>query len=285
VQPRPVRNAAIALVLGVIAAGAWAWWRSEQDLRADDRNTPAAILDAPLLAVVPEYADVGANGPNPADAHPESGAAEAYHFAVSSLSFALEQIGGKTVVITSAAPGEGKSVTALNVAFAAAKDGRRPLLIDADERARGLTRLSGLGIGLGLTDLTNGRPTEDVIGDWQMLNDSTLPFVPAGSRLDDSAAAFFRSTTFRDALPQLTADYDMVIIDTPPAMSAAETTDIAAQSDGVVLVISHGTPVRDIHDARQRLEISRTPILGYIFNRARGSTGAYGYGYHYGRHD
>ena len=282
IQPRPVRNAAIALVLGVIAAGAWAWWRSESDQRADDRNTPAAILDAPLLAVVPEYSDVGANGPNPADANPESGAAEAYHFAVSALSFALDQVDGKTVIITSTAPGDGKSVTALNIAFAAAKDGRRPLLIDADERARGLTRLSGLGIGLGLTDLTNGRPINDVIGEWGMMNNTSLPFVPAGSRLDDSAAAYFRSTSFRNALPQLTADYDMVIIDTPPAMSAAETGDIASQADGVVLVVSAGTPLRDLHDARQRLSISRTPILGYIFNRAKGSSGAYGYGYGYG---
>ena len=283
VQPKPRRNAAIAMVLGVIAAGAWAWWRSEKDQRADDRNTPAAILDAPLLAVVPEYSDVGANGPNPADANPESGAAEAYHFAVSSLSFALEQIDGKTVVITSTAPGDGKSVTALNIAFAAAKDGRRPLLNDADERARGLTRLSGLGIGLGLTDLANGRPTADVIGEWQMINATSLPFVPAGSRLDDSAAAYFRSSAFREALPQLADGYDMVIIDTPPAMSAAETSDIASQADGVVLVVSAGTPLRDLHDARQRLSIARTPILGYIFNRAKGSSGAYGYGYHYGR--
>ena len=75
----------------------------------------------------------------------------------------------------------------------------------------------------------------------------------------------------------------MVIIDTPPAMSAAETSDIASQADGVVLVVSAGTPLRDLHDARQRLSISRTPILGYIFNRAKGSTGAYGYGYGYGR--
>ena len=116
-----------------------------------------------------------------------------------------------------------------------------------------------------------------------MINNTSLPFVPAGSRLDDSAAAYFRSSAFRDALPQLAVGYDMVIIDTPPAMSAAETSDIASQADGVVLVVSAGTPLRDLHDARQRLSISRTPILGYVFNRAKGSTGAYGYGYGYGR--
>ena len=60
---------------------------------------------------------------------------------------------------------------------------------------------------------------------------------------------------------------------------------LAAQVDGVVLVVNQGTPLRDLHDARQRLSISRTPILGYIFNRARGAAGAYGYGYGYGRDD
>lgn len=157
VQPKPFRNAAIAPVLGVIAAGAWAWWRSEKDQGVGDRNTPAVILDAPLLAVVPEFSGAGPDGPNPALTNPDSVTAEAYHFAVSSIRFALEQIDGTTVVVTSTAPGDGKSITALNIAFAAAKDGRRPLLIDADERARGLTGFSGYSIGLGLTDLRNGR--------------------------------------------------------------------------------------------------------------------------------
>ncbi len=284
IQPRPARNAAIAMVLGVIAAGAWAWWRSEQDQRADDRNIPARILDAPLLAVVPEYSDVGATAPNPTVTSPGSGAAEAYHFAVSSLGFALEQINGKSVVITSAAPGDGKSATALNIAIASAQDGRRPLLIDADERARGLTRLSGLGQELGITDLGNGTPIADVVGEWAMTDDTTLPFVPAGSELDGSTAGYFRSAPFRKALPQLAAKRDLVIIDAPPVMSAAEPTDLAAQADGVVVVVRYNTPLRDLEDTRQRLAMSGTPILGYVYNRVKTKTHGYGYGYGYGKH-
>ena len=276
-QPKPARNAAIALVLGVIAAGAWAWWRSENDQRADNRNIPAAILDAPLLAVVPEHSSVGADGPNP-----ESGAAEAYHFAVSSITFALEQVNGTSVVITSTAPGDGKSVTALNIAIAAAKDGHRSLLVDADERARGLTNISGYGTGIGLTDLNNGRAPSEILGTWPISIGTDLPFLPAGSRLFDGAAAYLRSPAFRNALAALTESFDIVVIDTPPIMSAAETTDIIDQTDGVVLVVKHGTPLRDLHDARQRLSIVRTPILGYIYNRAKGSAGSYGYGYGYG---
>ena len=283
VQPKPIRNAAIAMTFGIIAAGAWAWWRSGNYQRADDRNAPAAILDAPLLAVVPEFGDSSAEGPYPAEANPGSDAAEAYHFAVSSLSFALQKVEGRSVVVTSSAPGDGKSVTALNLALAAIQDGRRPLLVDADERARGLTRLAGLGIGPGLTDLRKGEPVANVVDAWQSRNGTSVAFVPAGRSLDESAAAFFRSSDFREALPRLMSGYDIVILDTPPVMSAAETTDVVSQADGAVLVVRQGTPVKDLHDVRQRLSISGTPILGYIFNRAKGSAGRYGYGYGYGK--
>ena len=140
IAPRPLRNAAIAFILGALAAGAFAWWKAEQDQRADTKDVAAGVLDAPLLASVPDYSEVHAWAPAPTLTHPDSSASEAYHFALSSLSFVMEENGGRSVVVTSAGPDEGKTVTALNLAIAAMKDGRRPLLIDGDERARGLTK-------------------------------------------------------------------------------------------------------------------------------------------------
>ena len=277
--PRPLRNAFIALLVGMLAAGTWAWWRAQRDQRADNRSAPAEILGAPLLAVIPEYADTGPSSSSNAGLNPGAEAAEAYQFAVSSVHYALKGIEGTTVVVTSAAPGEGKTVTALNIALAAANDGRRTLLVDADVRARGLTRLSGLGIGFGLTDLANGQAVSEIVGKWEISKDTPLAFVPAGRPLNANAAPYFRSATFRTALRDLSSRHDIVIIDTPPAMAAAETTDIAAQADGVVLVVRQGTPLSDIHDARQRLSIADSPILGYVFNRGKGTTGSYGYGY------
>jgi len=84
IQPRPLRNAAIAFVLGSLGAGAWAWWRAEQNQVADNRNVPALVLDVPLLAAVPDYKSVDATGPIPIITSPASGAAEAYQFALSS---------------------------------------------------------------------------------------------------------------------------------------------------------------------------------------------------------
>jgi len=287
-QPRPRRNAAIGFVLGLLAAGAYAWWRSETDQRADDRHVPAHILDAPLLGTVPDFAKVGATAPAPIVLSPKSSAASAYEFVASSLSFALEQVNGTKVVITSPRPGDGKTVTALNVSIASAHDGRNVLLVDADERSRGLSFLSGYGEATGLTDMANGTVRiDDVVNGWSIGNEAAMPFIAAGSNLAAETAGFFRSERFKHAARQLTRGRDLVVVDAPPALAVAETTDIASQADGIVVIVQEGTPLNDLVDVRERLAMSGTPILGYVFNRSTASLGSdrygYGYGYGYGR--
>ena len=64
------------------------------------------------------------------------------------------------------------------------------------------------------------------------------------------------------------AGRDLVIIDSPPVMSASETADLAREVDGVVMVIREDAKLSDIADARERLSLTGTPILGYIYNRS-----------------
>jgi Mrp family chromosome partitioning ATPase len=204
---------------------------------------------------------------------------------VSSLGFALNQVGGKSVMITSSGPSDGKSATALNLAIAALADGRTPLLIDVDERARGLTRMSGYGIARGVTDADGETRSGELVQKWPVEGQTVVEFVPAGKRLSGGSAGYFRSAQFQETLPKLTEGYDLVIFDAPPVLVAAETTDIASNVDGVVLVVRRDTEVRDLEDARDRLAIAGTPILGYVFNWAKGADGRYGYGYGYGYGD
>lgn len=280
VQPKPKRNAAIGFVLGLIGAGAFAWWRSETDQRVDDRNAPARILDTPLLGTIPEFERVGAAGPAPVVNSPDSAASQAYEFVASSLSFALEQIGGTKVVFTSAGVGDGKTVTALNASLASAHDGRNVLLVDSDERARGLSRLSGFESSVGLTDMVNGTMTvDDVVREWSIGDGPTMPFVAGGEKLDGDTAGFFRSERFRDAAKQFGIGRSLVVIDAPPALAVAETTDIASQADGIVVVVREGTAVRDLVDVKDRLSMSSTPVIGYVFNRSTASTDRNRYGY------
>ena len=261
--PRPARNAAIALILGLVAAGAWAWWRDEQRDQVESRQSPAAALDAPLLGTVPKFSSVKAKGPAPTVTHPNSPAAEAYHFVVSSLNLALSQINGSTVVVTSTGAGDGKTVTALNLAVASAGNGRRPLLIDSDIRTNGLTKLSGLDGVSGLSNLTEGVANpHDLIRRWSIGPDTDLQFVPAGSSHAVDPARFFRSAAFLTAMPELTGGQALTIIDAPPILDVAETTDIAHEADGVLVVVCEGTSLKRLDEARERISMTgvSTPL-------------------------
>jgi capsular exopolysaccharide synthesis family protein len=279
-QPQPLRNAAVAAVLGLLASSALAWWRAEQTQSADRRQDPAPVVGAPLLAQVPDFKSVGVTGADPARSAPHSPTAESYQFLVSSLEYALADSGGRTVVVTSPGPADGKTLTAFNLAVAAARDGRRVLLCDADERVRGLTALAGTATAPGITDLADDEmPLEGCVADVPLLAGESLPFVPCGSRPSDPAG-FFRTPGFRKALGRVTEGGDLVVLDSPPLLAVADASAIAGQVDGIILVVAKGTPLKTLEEVRERLEFIGTPLLGYVFNRAEArGTSAYSYGY------
>ncbi|MBA2528489.1 MAG: AAA family ATPase [Euzebyales bacterium] len=280
--PKPLRAALVAMVLGLMAASAWAWWRAEHTQSADDRQDAAPVLGAPLLGEVPNFGAVGVTGTMPAMTAPHSVAGEAYHFLVAALGFALERAGGSTVLITSGGPGAGKTVTAMNLAVAAVRDGRRTVLVDADERMRGLTRTSAIAAEPGLTDLADDAvPFAGCVGLVKVSDDIRLSFVPAGSRLSDPAG-FFRTPEFRKALGRVQEQAELVIVDSPPLLSVADASAIASQVDGIVIVVTRGTPLRQLEEVRERLQFIGTPVLGYVFNRSDVGRGRAGYGYGYG---
>lgn len=279
--PQPLRNAALAGVLGALAAGGIAWWRAGETALAERRNDAATVLGARLLGQVPEFEEVGMTSPVPTVSGPKSPAAEAYHFLVGALQHALAEFGGRSVLVTSARPGDGKTTTALNVGVAASQDGREILIVDADTRVRGLTRFSGLDPAPGMVDLT--RPDVELPDCMALLRLSetvTVPFLTSG-RMEGDAAAFFRTAGFRRALQKMTAPADLVVFDSPPILLASDTSAIAAGVDGIVLVVARGTPLRVLAEVRERLDFVGTPLLGYVFNRARPGTEAYRYGGRY----
>ena len=284
-QPHSFAAGLLGVLLGFLGVGALAWWQAEHTQVAEGRQDAATVLKASLLGEVPEFSTVGVAGFIPAQTAPKSVAGEAYQFLVASLEFSLSQSRGRTVLITSAGPTDGKTVTALNLAIAAMRDGRRVLLVDADERARGLTKLTGVPPSPGLTDLANGElPLGACVSDYRLAEDQRLPMVPAGSALTEPAG-FFRSPGFRKALVAVKEQADLVVVDSPPLLAVADTSAIASQADGIVVVVSRGTRLRVLEEVRERLEFVGTPVLGYVFNRADlrrgrsyGRYGRYGYG-------
>jgi len=282
VQPRPVRNAATAALLAFVAAAGVAWWRGDAAQKADSRHDPARVLGAPLLGEIPDFHAVGVDGLTPTVSAPHSAAAEAYAFVLASLESALEDDGARSFLVTSAVPGDGKTTTAVNLAVVAARDGRHLLLVDADERMRGLSRAAGMTDELGLTDLIDfAIPSNWCVNRWQVSERTGLSVVPAGKPVE-GASSFFRTSGFRTAVQRIKERADLVVFDSPPLLAVADTSAIAGQVDGIVMVVSRGTPMALLAEARERLGFIGAPLLGYVFNRAQPSRGAYG-PYQYGQ--
>jgi len=285
-QPQPLRNAALAGVLALLGAGAWAWWQADRNETADGRHDPAPILGAPLLGEIPDFGSAGVLGPVPAATHPGSPVSEAYRFVLSSIDYAIDKESSNVILVTSPLPGDGKSSTAANLAIVVTQPDRRVLLMDADERMRTLSRLFTANGHRGMTDLATvgDREVGECVSRWSGAAGTGLALVPAGSTLTDPAA-FFRTLGFRKVVDRVREMADLVVVDSPPLLTVADASAIAGHVDGIVLVVDRGTPLRVLEDAARRLAFVGTPLVGYVFNRADSGTKGYGYGYYrYGYH-
>jgi Mrp family chromosome partitioning ATPase len=277
--PKPKILTVLGALLGLIGAGAWAWWAAPRNLRAQKREDPASILEAPLLGEVPEYhaPPLRAGTPIPSPAMLGPVVAEAYHFIVASLEHALSGVGGSTIVVTSAAPGDGKTSTVLNIAIAAQQEQRQIVIVDADERTRRLTELCGENgeepratyVGNGPVDLKEHLHCLDLAD-----RGIVLPVLPSGTE-PEHPAGFFRTSAFRKALLSIGEQADLVLIDAPALLAVADTIAIANQADGVVLVVKRGIRLSDLRNVRDRLTFTGTPLLGYVFNRSGNSLEPY----------
>jgi Mrp family chromosome partitioning ATPase len=281
-QPKPELNALLGALLGLIGAGAWAWWAAARNRRAEQRDDPAPVLGAPLLGELPPFrarrSFIGKRSPSPATS--DQAVPEVYHFIVASLEHELSSIGGSSVVVTSVAPGEGKTSATLNIALAALQENRQVVLIDGDERTRRLSKLCGLskfrsnGQSVVFAGDAQADPEEYVqrlvrsivVTGYGMM----LPVPPDG--IDPGhPSGFFRGPDFRKALLSIGQLADLVLIDAPALLPVSDAISIAGQVDGVVFVVKHGVSLSQLRDARNRLAFASTPVIGYVFVRRRRS--------------
>jgi Mrp family chromosome partitioning ATPase len=276
-SPQPLRNAAVAGLLGLILAGIVSWIRADRHRAADEEDVPEQVLGSPMLGAVPDLP--------PADdlaalSDPASAAAEAYQFAAASLQYLFHD---GVVLVTSAGRGDGKTVSAASLAAVAARDGSRVLLVDGDARSHGLTRrlLGPDSDGSpGLTEVANGSAGADqLLRRLALADDVMLPFLPAGGDVA-TLASLFRTQGMADAIAQLRKSYDLVVIDCSAMLAVADVASLAAHADGIVLVVSRGTPLKALEAVAQRLELVPAPLVGYVFTRsdAEDADASYGAG-------
>lgn len=187
----------------------------------------------------------------------------------------------RAFVITSAAPGDGKTTVACNLAIALAQAGKRVCLVEADLRRPRVSEYLQLNPGAGLTEVLAGQVSlNDALQDWghgmfQVLAPGAIP--PNPSEL-------LGSHQMAQVIASLKRDFDVVILDTPPLLAVSDAAVLASQADGAVVVVRYGKSSRDaVRNAVASLEQINAKVLGTVLNAIPAKRGgAYGYGYGYG---
>jgi capsular exopolysaccharide synthesis family protein len=196
---------------------------------------------------------------------PKSPAAEQYRSLRTRLAH-LEGAGGlRTVLITSPQKGEGKSVTAANLALTMAQElHRRVVLVEADLRKPSLQHLFGLPPGPGLSDYLSG--AVELIDALKFVPEHNLTLLPAGTT-PINPAELLGSTAMRRMLDHLRTRFERVILDTPPVLPLADVAILAPLVDGSLMVVRAGhTPKPAIENALRVFDSSR--LLGVVLNES-----------------
>jgi polysaccharide biosynthesis transport protein len=180
----------------------------------------------------------------------------------------------KSVVVTSALPGEGKTSTAVNLAVVLAQLGRQVLLVDADLRKPRLHEIFGVSNRLGLVNFLTG--SADETGIFLRTLVPNLHLTPTGPMPPNPSEAL-SSERMVDFVAVAYQRFEYVVFDSPPILPVTDATVLGAMSDGVVLCVGSGIVLReDARACRQRLQLSEVRILGVALNRFREHLGRYG---------
>ncbi|HEX6144640.1 MAG TPA: polysaccharide biosynthesis tyrosine autokinase [Geminicoccaceae bacterium] len=255
-----------SLVIGVILVFAIERWDSDYGFRSADEVQSA--LGTRALALVPDLSRRDTQG-IPAEDYvlqrPNSAFAEALQRIRTSLFLSENGRPPKTILVTSSVPLEGKSTIAAALARQSARSGLKVILIDADLRRPRLHEVIGLANQNGLSEVLTGRANPEAA--IKRDEKSGLDFLPAGVGVV-SPPDLFRSSTMRILLEEMSAYYDLVIIDSPPIAAVSDSFTLSGLVDKSIYVVRWAETPRNVIMAgiRQMVEAG-ADIAGVVISR------------------
>ena len=246
--------------------------------------TPVTIAPVPAPAP-PPVAAVGREAVGTLDTRlvaagaPQSLAAEQYRLLRTRISRAENGRAMRAIIITSPNKGDGKSLTAANLALTMAQEfQQRVLLLDADLRRPSIHRLFGVSETPGLSDVLMGGASLDEA--LVMVQEHRLTLLPSGL-IPTQPAELLGSAGMRRVLDLLRTRFDRILIDMPPVAPLADVAIASTMADGVLMIVRAGvTPKPAIERALSGIDAGK--VLGLVLNDAGGSGASYQYaGYRY----
>jgi non-specific protein-tyrosine kinase len=207
---------------------------------------------------------------------PRSPAAEAYRTLRTNIDFFSLDRPIHTLLVTSVAPNENKSITVANLAISLAQGDKKTILVDADVRRPALHTLFGLNNDKGLTSIfidAKG-PIEPAL---QAVNVPNLQVLTSGP-LPPNPAELLGSQRMLDVMEALKSRADIVLFDAPPVIAVTDASVLGTRVDGVLLVVQAGQTRREqAKRAKQQLEKLHIRVIGAVLSGASLDSGMGGY--------
>ncbi len=277
-SPKTLVNLLLGAVMGLFLGIVFAFVKEYLDVRV---QTPEELKRrgftpfTPIMDMDPEIERLGRGDKLTArdkavDAHlitlsyPFSSIAESYRQMRTNLQFAKVGQPLRTLLVTSPAPGEGKSTTVCNLAIAFAQTGKKVLLVDADLRRPTLDAKFTLKKEPGLTEYVAGKkPLSAVIQPTKVENLHAM----CSGEIPSNPAEILGSEGMRDMIDTLSRQYDIVLFDSSPILAVTDPAVVSTMVDGTLIVVSSGkTRFEDLDQAAELLEGVGGKVTGVVLN-------------------
>lgn len=240
----------------------------------------------PLLAIVPhaesrKQKSSNSIPPSTLIGAPGTRYAEALQSLRTSILLAKPGMAPKVILVTSAIPREGKSMTASNLAKAFARHGRRVLLVDCDLRR---------GTQAAILDVDGGKGLSGVLTQQTPIGEAIQPvpgfdglYLLAGGPLPPDPAVLIGSEQMDRLVQECANAFDVVVLDSAPVLGLADTITLGRLAEAVIVVVRERVSSRRaVQDSVARIRNARLPVIGFVLNDVDVRAHAYGYGYGYG---
>ena len=304
VRPRRLSNLALGMLFGLFAGLTAAFAADGFDRTVSDPMEFEGITGLPVIGVIPNFDEkvkvygarlasearrlrtkhkaIPDEVSSPAQiwmlARPDSAGAEAFRALRTSIMLSRAGGGPKIILVTSCAPGEGKTTVATNLAVAFAQQDKSVIVIEGDMRRPKIPHKMQVSNEVGLSNVLAGScPSDEAIQCG--VHVPGLDILPAGPR-PPRPGDILGSTTFDELLKALRSRYDIVLIDSPPALLVTDAVSISSRADAVVWVAQASAVTRpQLARATRLIERDGMPVIGFVVNRMRRRDAGYGYEY------